>query len=132
MSTLKHSQVVLVTMGIFLVGAGVFYGQARASEPYVPWLWMPLFVTAGGACLIFAVRMWSAFWWNTSRILVVMALLMRLYGVVGQVVENGANRSRAAGSGCLYLLGAVGLHYAWTSSFRYWSKRVAASRIDDP
>lgn len=123
---MERTRVVLVAFGALFIVAGVAYGQAQDSETYLPWLWMPLFVLAGVSCWVFAWHLRSAFWWQTSRILVVLAILARIYGIVGNV-HYGANGWKATAGICLYLVGAGALHRVWTIDFRYWSRRVAAT-----
>jgi hypothetical protein len=112
---------------LYLVAAFGYY-QARNVEVYLPWLWPAWLACAGGACLMFAARLDSAFWWQCSRILVVIGTLSRCASIALRSVygELPSGWSGFAGS-LIYLAAALATFLLWGGSFRFWSRRAAGT-----
>lgn len=126
--TLRHTRLVLVVLGTCFAGAALGYSQSTSVEVYLPWLWPTWFALAALACWTFAANLGSSFWWNTSRILVVIGVLSRCGSIITRINRHTITSPWAGfATICLYVAAAGAFHRVWTIDFRYWSRRLAAT-----
>lgn len=126
--SLTRTRATILEIGLLFALAAFGFFQGRAAEVYLPWLWPAWLAAAAVACIVFAVRIQSAWWWQASRILVVIGAGSRCVSILSRALEGTlANSWSGLGGAAIYLMCAHTLHRLWGVDFRYWSRRVTAT-----
>lgn len=126
--SLARTRVTIIEIGLLFAVAAFGFFQGRDAEVYWPWLWPAWLAVAAIACVVFALRIQSAFWWQLSRILVVIGAGSRCVSILFRALDGTlVNAWSGLGGATIYLICAHTLHRLWGVDFRYWSRRVTAT-----
>lgn len=126
---LARTRVVIVFIGVLFLISGYGFWVARDVEIYLPLVWPVWMLCAGVSCIVFAFSIHSAFWWQTSRIFVVIGALSRVGSLLSRALAGELpNPWSALGGAALYLICASALFRLWDVEFRWWSRRETARR----
>lgn len=126
--SLARTRALIIEIGLLFAVSAVAFFEGRDAEVYWPWLWPLWLAAAAVACIVFAVRIQSAAWWQLSRILVVIGAGSRCVSILSRAIDGRlASNWSGMGGAAIYLICATVLHRLWGVDFRYWSRRVTAT-----